>query len=241
MNNITHSMNQNNIRENIDNIRMRVEKAALKAGRKPEEIKIIAVTKNIAPDKIIEAIDAGIVDLGENRVQELQDKINTINALKKNANWHMIGHLQRNKVKYLIDSVDMIHSLDSIELATETDKRAQKANRIIDVLVQVNIAGEKSKFGIYEDRVMDFVKKASKCKNIKVKGLMTIAPLVQDPEDARFVFKQLRKIFIDISRENIDNIDMDYLSMGMSNDFEVAIEEGANIVRIGTAIFGKRY
>jgi pyridoxal phosphate enzyme (YggS family) len=241
MNNITHSMNQNNIRENIDNIRMRVEKAALKAGRKPEEIKIIAVTKNIAPDKIIEAIDAGIVDLGENRVQELQDKINTINALKKNANWHMIGHLQRNKVKYLIDSVDMIHSLDSIELATETDKRAQKANRIIDVLVQVNIAGEKSKFGIYEDRVMDFVKKVSKCKNIKVKGLMTIAPLVQDPEDARFVFKQLRKIFIDISRENIDNIDMDYLSMGMSNDFEVAIEEGANIVRIGTAIFGKRY
>jgi pyridoxal phosphate enzyme (YggS family) len=234
-------MNQNNIRENIDNIRMRVEKAALKAGRKPEEIKIIAVTKNIAPDKIIEAIDAGIVDLGENRVQELQDKINTINALKKNANWHMIGHLQRNKVKYLIDSVDMIHSLDSIELATETDKRAQKANRIIDVLVQVNIAGEKSKFGIYEDRVMDFVKKVSKCKNIKVKGLMTIAPLVQDPEDARFVFKQLRKIFIDISRENIDNIDMDYLSMGMSNDFEVAIEEGANIVRIGTAIFGKRY
>jgi pyridoxal phosphate enzyme (YggS family) len=241
MNNITHSMNQNNIRENIDNIRMRVEKAALKAGRKPEEIKIIAVTKNIAPDKIIEAIDAGIVDLGENRVQELQDKINTINALKKNANWHMIGHLQRNKVKYLIDSVDMIHSLDSIELATEMDKRAQKADRIIDVLVQVNIAGEKSKFGIYEDRVMDFVKKVSKCKNIKVKGLMTIAPLVQDPEDARFVFKQLRKIFIDISRENIDNIDMDYLSMGMSNDFEVAIEEGANIVRIGTAIFGKRY
>jgi len=234
-------MNQNNIRENIDNIRMRVEKAALKAGRKPEEIKIIAVTKNIAPDKIIEAIDAGIVDLGENRVQELQDKINTINALKKNANWHMIGHLQRNKVKYLIDSVDMIHSLDSIELATEMDKRAQKADRIIDVLVQVNIAGEKSKFGIYEDRVMDFVKKVSKCKNIKVKGLMTIAPLVQDPEDARFVFKQLRKIFIDISRENIDNIDMDYLSMGMSNDFEVAIEEGANIVRIGTAIFGKRY
>ena len=115
----------------------------------------------------------------------------------------MIGHLQRNKVKYLIDSVDMIHSLDSIELATEMDKRAQKADRIIDVLVQVNIAGEKSKFGIYEDRVMDFVKKVSKCKNIKVKGLMTIAPLVQDPEDARFVFKQLRKIFIDISRKTL--------------------------------------
>ncbi len=241
MNNITHSVNQNNIRENIDNIRMRVEKAALKAGRKPEEIKIIAVTKNMPPDKIIKAIDAGLVDLGESRVQEFQDKINYINDLNKNVNWHMIGHLQRNKVKYLINSVYMIHSLDSIELAREIDKRAQKANRRIDVLVQVNIAEEESKYGIFADQVMDFIVGLSKLENINVKGLMTIAPLVKNPEDVRFVFRRLRKIFIDISRENIDNIDMDYLSMGMSNDFEVAIEEGANIVRIGTAIFGKRY
>ncbi|NSW90345.1 MAG: YggS family pyridoxal phosphate-dependent enzyme [Firmicutes bacterium] len=233
-------MINNLIKQNIDKIKERIEKASKKAGRKPEDIKIIGVTKNVEPVRILKAIDAGIVDLGENRVQELQEKINTIRAANKNVNWHMIGHLQKNKVKYLIDSVVMIHSLDSVELAQEINKRAQKAGKIIDVLVQVNVAGEESKFGISKDEAMNFIKEISKYRNIKVKGLMTIAPLVSDPEEIRFVFKELRKIFIDISRENIDNIDMDYLSMGMSNDFEVAIEEGANIVRIGTAIFGKR-
>jgi len=235
-------MINNLIKQNIDKIKERVEKASKKAGRKPEDIKIVGVTKNVEPVRILKAIDAGIVDLGENRVQELQEKINAIRAANKNenVNWHMIGHLQKNKVKYLIDSVVMIHSLDSVELAQEINKRAQKAGKIIDVLVQVNVAGEESKFGISKDEAMNFIKEISKYRNIKVKGLMTIAPLVSDPEEIRFVFKELRKIFIDISRENIDNIDMDYLSMGMSNDFEVAIEEGANIVRIGTAIFGKR-
>jgi len=241
MHDITHSVNQNNTKENIDNIRMRVGKAAQKAGRKPEDIKIIAVTKNISPDRIIEAINAGVFDLGENRVQELLDKINDINVFNKNINWHMIGHLQKNKVKYLVDNVAMIHSLDSMELAMEINKRAQNAGRIIDVLIQINIAEEESKFGLFKEQVMDFIGKVSELKNINVKGLMTIAPFVNNPEDVRFVFSQLRKIFIDISRENIDNIDMDYLSMGMSNDFEVAVEEGANIIRIGTAIFGKQY
>lgn len=239
--NLNHNnTNQNNIKENLDNIRMRVERAAKKTGRKPEEIKIMAVTKNVTPDKIAEAIDAGIMDLGENRVQELQKKVNDANLLDKYINWHMIGHLQKNKVKYIIDIVDMIHSLDSIELAAEINKRAQKADKIIGILVQVNIAEEETKFGIYKEHIMDFIREVSKYKNIKVRGLMTIAPHVQNPEDVRYVFRQLRKIFIDISRENIDNIDMEYLSMGMSNDFEVAIEEGANIIRVGTAIFGKR-
>ncbi len=152
----------------------------------------------------------------------------------------MIGHLQTNKVKYIIDKVVMIHSVDSFDLAEEIQKRAQKAGITMDVLVEVNIAGEDSKFGIDPKEVIDFVKKISVFPNIRVKGLMTIAPFVQNPEEIRWVFKKINKIFVDIRKENIDNIDMNYISAGMSNDFEVAIEEGANIVRIGTSIFGKR-
>jgi pyridoxal phosphate enzyme (YggS family) len=152
----------------------------------------------------------------------------------------MIGHLQTNKVKYIVDKVSMIHSLDRIELAKEINRRAEKAGRVMEVLVQVNVAGESTKFGIEPSSALQFVKDVSRMGNVRVRGLMTIAPLVSDPEDVRWVFAGLRQLLIDIRKENIDNVSMDYLSMGMSNDFEVAIEEGANIIRPGTVIFGKR-
>lgn len=225
------------IKQNIDIVLTRVREAALRAGRKPEEIIIIAVTKTVEPERIKKAFEYGMVNFGENRVQELCEKVDILNV---NCNWHLIGHLQTNKVKYILDKVRMIHSLDSLELAGEIQKRAEKTEKIVDVLVQVNIAAEESKFGISPDQALPFIRKISQMGNIRIKGLMTIAPLSQKPEDIRWVFANLRKLRIDIMQENIDNIDMDYLSMGMSNDFEVAIEEGSNMIRIGTSIFGKR-
>lgn len=227
----------NFIRENCEKIKMRIQTAAQRAHRMPEDIRLIAVSKTVDDARIKEALEWGIKDLGENRVQELCNKADIIDV---NCNWHLIGHLQTNKVKYILDKVTMIHSLDRLELAEEIQKRAEKAGRIIDVLIQVNIAAEDTKFGIAPEFALDLVKKVSVMGNIRIKGLMTIAPLAENPEDVRWVFAGLKKLLIDIREENIDNIDMDYLSMGMSNDFEVAIEEGANMVRIGTAIFGKR-
>lgn len=225
------------IRKNIENIKDRMQKAAAKSGRNPDDIKLLAVTKTVGTDKIQEAIEQGILDLGENRVQELSKKYDIIDS---KYNWHLIGHLQTNKVKYIVDKVAMIHSVDRVELAEEIQKRAAQIGKTVDVLIQVNVSGEESKFGIAPEHTKDMVRNISGMKNIKVKGLMTIAPYVEDPEEIRFVFKELKKIFIDIQQENIDNIDMSFLSMGMSNDFEIAIEEGANIIRIGTLLFGKR-
>ncbi len=225
------------IRENVAGIRERVARAAEKSGRRLEDINIIAVTKTVGLDRIERVLEEGILNLGENRVQELLEKYDNI---KRECRWHLIGHLQTNKVKYIVDKVAMIHSLDRLELAEEIQNRAQKAGRSIDVLVQVNVSGEESKFGIDSGQTLELVKKLSLLKNIKVKGLMTIAPFDGNPENIRYVFRGLHKIFIDIQQENIDNIDMAYLSMGMSNDFETAIEEGANMVRIGTSIFGNR-
>lgn len=225
------------ISDNVKAVMQRVEAAALKSGRRAADIKVIAVTKTVDENRILKAVESGLYDLGENRVQELCDKYEKIG---KSCRWHLIGHLQTNKVKYIVDRVDMIHSLDRMELAEEIQKRAEKAGRVMEALVQVNIAEEESKFGMEMDKVPDFLKNVSKFPNIRVKGLMTIAPLAQNPEEIRWVFTELRKLHIDITRENIDNINMDYLSMGMSNDFEAAIEEGSNMVRIGTAIFGKR-
>lgn len=225
------------IKDNIEIILQRVEAAARKSGRKAGDINVIAVTKTVDESRIIKAMDCGLKNLGENRVQELCDKYEKID---KPCSWHLIGHLQTNKVKYIIDKVKMVHSLDRLELAEEIQKRAQKAGSVVEALVQVNIAEEEAKFGIKKEKVSGFLKEVSKFPNIKVKGLMTIAPFSQNIEEIRWVFTELRKLYIDISGENIDNIDMDYLSMGMSNDFEAAIEEGSNMVRIGTAIFGKR-
>ncbi|HEY8348605.1 MAG TPA: YggS family pyridoxal phosphate-dependent enzyme [Clostridia bacterium] len=223
--------------ENIDELRSRVAAAAARAGRDPAGIKIVAVTKTVEPERIMAAYQCGITDFGENRVQELVQKADIMNVECK---WHMIGHLQTNKVKYIIDRVCMIHSLDSIELANEINRRAEKAGRIMDALVQVNVAGESTKYGVEPASAPDFVKEVSRMGNIRIRGLMTIAPLVSDPEEVRWVFRGLRQLLIDIGKENIDNVSMEYLSMGMSNDFEVAIEEGANIIRPGTVIFGKR-
>lgn len=231
------SMDMDYIRDNIKAVLQRVEAAAHKSGRKAEDIRVVAVTKTVDENRILKAVESGLYDLGENRVQELCDKYENIG---KRCRWHLIGHLQTNKVKYIVEKVDLIHSLDRMELAEEIQKRAEKAGRIMEALVQVNIAEEESKFGMEMDKVPDFLKNVSKFPNIRIKGLMTIAPLAQNPEEIRWVFTELRKLHIDITRENIDNINMDYLSMGMSNDFEAAIEEGSNMVRIGTAIFGKR-
>jgi pyridoxal phosphate enzyme (YggS family) len=225
------------IRHNCERINERIAAAAIRAGRNQGDVKLIAVSKTVEAAFVKKALEYGITDLGENRVQELCDKADIIGM---KCNWHLIGHLQTNKVKYIIDRIAMIHSLDSLELAAEIQKRAEKAAKRIEVLVQVNVAAEDSKFGIRPEETVEFINKLAKMGNIKVKGLMTIAPLAENPEDVRWVFANLRKLLIDITKENIDNINMDYLSMGMTNDFEVAIEEGSNMVRIGTAIFGKR-
>lgn len=225
------------IRKNLEIVRTKIEKAAQKSGRSLKDINIIAVTKTIEPERIVKIIDEGIVDLGENRVQELTKKYDIIN---KDCKWHIIGHLQTNKVKYIIDKVKMVHSVDRIELAREIQNRAHKAGKIIDILVQVNISGEETKFGISTDEVLGLVKQISLFKNLSVKGLMTIAPYAEIPETTRYVFRKLRDVSIDIQKEKIDNISKEFLSMGMSNDFEVAIEEGSNMVRIGTALFGER-
>lgn len=225
------------IRNNLEAINSKIKAAAIRAGRDPSDIKLIGVTKTVDTVRIKSAYACGIEDFGENRVQELCEKADILDI---NCTWHLIGHLQTNKVKYIIDKVSLIHSLDSLELAKEISRRAEKAGRIMDVLVQVNVAGEDSKFGIRPEEALSFVKEVSRMGNIRVKGLMTIAPISDDPEGVRWVFAGLGKLRIDIARENIDNVDMDYLSMGMSHDFEVAIEEGSNMVRIGTALFGKR-
>ncbi|AEV68616.1 YggS family pyridoxal phosphate-dependent enzyme [Acetivibrio clariflavus] len=225
------------IKRNLEIIRERIEKAAAKSGRKAEDIMLVAVSKTVEPEKIIKAIDEGITELGENRVQELVQKYDIIN---RDCNWHLIGHLQTNKVKYIIDKVKLIHSVDRYSLAAEINTRAQKIGKKVDILVQVNISGEQSKFGAAAQDALELIRKISELENLRVRGLMTIAPYTTNPEAVRYVFSGLRKLSIDIEKENINNINMEYLSMGMSNDFEVAIEEGANIVRIGTALFGER-
>lgn len=226
-----------NINDNIAALRSRISSAAYKAGRNPRDITLVAVTKTVEPERIIEAINGGITHLGENRVQELIEKYD---AIPQEVKWHMIGHLQTNKVKYIVGKVSLVHSVDRIELVKEIDRRAGRQGTVMDVLIQVNVAGEQTKFGIAPVEVEDMIEEIRSYRSIRVRGLMTIAPYADNTEEIRYVFKELNKKFIDIKRKNIDNIDMDYLSMGMSNDFETAIEEGSNMVRIGSAIFGKR-
>ncbi|MCG4564013.1 YggS family pyridoxal phosphate-dependent enzyme [Anaerosalibacter bizertensis] len=209
----------------------------MRSGRKNENIDIIAVTKTVDVDIINESINLGINNIGENKVQEIQKKYDNIND---DVNWHMIGHLQSNKVKYIIDKVNLIHSLDRLSLAKEINKRAKAKDIVKDVLIQVNISEEKSKFGLKKEEVVPFIEKILEMENIRVKGLMTMAPHVENPEEIRYVFRDLRNLGYKIENRNYENIEMKYLSMGMSNDYEVAIEEGSNMVRLGTALFGKR-
>lgn len=227
-----------NIRENIESIRKRIADAAKRAGRDADEIKLIAVTKTVDVDKVEEAIAAGALDAGENKPQELARKYE---VLGDKIRWHQIGSLQTNKVKYIIDKVCMIHSLDREGLAEEIDKRANKIGRVIDCLVQVNISGEESKHGMSREEVEPFVRLvAEKYTNIKIKGLMTMAPFDAERDEIRKVFRDLKELSDEINNMNIGNVEMNELSMGMTNDFEIAVEEGATMVRVGTAIFGKR-
>lgn len=218
-------------------MKKKVDNILTKRNSSFDDIILVAVTKTLDVEKINEAIFYGVTNIGENKVQEIQAKYEKIN---QDIKWHMIGHLQSNKVKYIIDKVHMIHSLDRISLAKEIQRRAEEHNIFIDTLIQVNIAEEDSKFGLKKDEVIPFIKSVNDFNRIRIKGLMTIAPYVENPEDVRFVFKDLKNLFESIKELNISNVDMKYLSMGMTNDYEIALEEGANIIRIGTGIFGKR-
>ena len=226
------------ITQNIAEIRSRIAEAAKRSGRSPEDILLIAVTKLHEPDEIEEAIATGITDIAENKVQEIQKKYDQIVSPVR---WHLIGHLQTNKVKYIIDKVVMIHSVDSLKLAEEIDKRAAAAGKTMDVLLQVNAAHEESKFGLDPKDVPQVMQDIlDTCPNVRIRGLMHMAPWSEDPEEIRPYFKEVKDLFDTLSRVEHPNSDFKYLSMGMSHDFETAIEEGANIVRIGTSIFGER-
>ncbi len=228
----------NTIKANLISIRESIKDCTKRVNRSEEEVTLLAVTKTVDVDAVLEAIDNGVTDVGENKPQELARKYEVIGNKVK---WHLIGSLQTNKVKYIIDKVHMIHSLDRQALCEEIQKHAEKINKNINCLIQVNISKEESKHGIYESDVVDFINHVSaNYKNIKIKGLMTMAPFSEDKEEVREVFKGLKQLSIEIDKMNIANVSMEYLSMGMSNDYEIAIEEGSNIVRIGTSIFGKR-
>lgn len=228
------------IQENLFQVEQKIEEACKRAGRKREEVTLIAVSKTKPVSMIEEAIQYGIKDFGENKVQELVEKIGYLEEKEETLRWHLIGHLQRNKVKYIVDKVCMIHSVDSIRLAEQIQEEAKKKHIIVDILAEVNIAKENTKFGLQEEEVSFFIENVAKFDNIRVRGLMTVAPFVENPEKNRVFFEKLRKLNIDIKSKNIDNVTMDVLSMGMTGDYEVAIEEGATMVRVGTGIFGYR-
>lgn len=225
------------ITENYRYVRGKIDEACRRAGRNPQDVTLIAVSKTKPVSMIEELLPEGVLDFGENKPQELKEKYE---LLPKNLRFHMIGHLQRNKVKYIIERACMIHSVDSLRLAETIQEEAAKHDRIMPVLVEVNIAQEESKFGLTAGETANFVREIAKFPNLCVKGLMTIAPFVENPEDNRVHFRNLYNLFIDIKAGNIDNVDMCILSMGMTNDYEVAVEEGATHVRVGTGIFGVR-
>ena len=219
------------LKENLEKVEENIQAACDRAGRKRDEVTLIAVSKTKPVEMLQEAYDLGVRINGENKAQELASKYEVL---------PMIGHMQRNKVKYIIDKVDLIHSVDSVRLAETIDKEAEKHGVIANILIEVNVAKEESKFGLMPEEVPEFVEKIAGFPHIRVKGLMTIAPFVENPEENRPIFAHLRKLSVDIAKKNIDNITMSILSMGMTNDYQVAIEEGATMVRVGTGIFGAR-
>ena len=225
------------VADNYREVDRRVGEACARSGRNRKEVTLIAVSKTKPVELIREAMDAGADVFGENKVQELCDKYE---QLPKTLHWHLIGHLQRNKVKYIVDKVDLIHSVDSMRLAEEISKEAEKKQTDVKVLIEVNVAQEENKFGVSVDETEELVREIAKLPRIHVLGLMTIAPNVSDPEENRPVFRTLKKLAVDIKMKNIDNVRMDVLSMGMTGDYQVAIEEGATMVRVGTGIFGER-
>jgi len=225
------------IRDNIQYIQGIKAEAAKRSGRNGDDVLLVAVTKLHDVDEINEAIDCGITDIGENKVQEILNKYDRVKPVR----WHLIGHLQTNKVKYIIDKVSMIHSVDSLHLAQEIDKRAGQHGTKMDILIQVNSAEEESKFGITVEETESMIKDIlDTCPNVNIRGLMCIAPFEDNPDDAKVYFDMVKEQYDRFSRIEHENLDFKYLSMGMSNDFEVAIESGSNLIRVGTAIFGNR-
>lgn len=225
------------LKGNLEQVQKNITAACEKAGRDRNEVTLIAVSKTKPVDMLQEIYDCEIRDFGENKVQEMCDKME---VLPKDIHWHMIGHLQTNKVKYIVGKTALIHSVDSLKLANEIQKQAEKKDVIAEILVEVNIAEEESKFGIHKEETVELVKKIAKLPNIRIKGLMTIAPFVENAEDNRLYFREISQLSVDIKNQNIDNVSMDVLSMGMTGDYMVAIEEGATLVRVGTGIFGER-
>jgi hypothetical protein len=225
------------LKENLAAVQQKIKLACEKAGRDVSEVTLIAVSKTKPVEMLSTVYEEGIREFGENKVQELTEKYE---VLPKDIHWHMIGHLQRNKVKYIVDKVSLIHSVDSLRLAEEISQQAMKKQRVVDILVEVNIAGELSKFGTTGAEATALVQEIASLPGIHIKGLMTIAPYVENPEDNRGYFRKMKELAVDIRNKNIDNVDMDILSMGMTGDYMVAIEEGATMVRVGTGIFGER-
>ena len=225
------------LKENLEKVEAQIQKACQVSGRDREEVTLIAVSKTKPVEMLQEIYDAGIRDFGENKVQELTEKYE---VMPEDMKWHMIGHLQRNKVKYIVDKVELIHSVDSLRLAQEISKEAVKKNVTVSILIEINVAGEETKFGLSAEEVLTLVEEAAKLPNLQIKGLMTVAPPVSDPEENRPFFRKIKQLSVDITNKNIDNVTMEILSMGMTNDYAVAIEEGATMVRVGTGIFGER-
>ena len=222
---------------NIEYIQDLKKKAAERSGRSGDDVLLVAVTKLHSTDEINEAIHCGITDIGENKVQEIMDKYDRVEPVR----WHLIGHLQTNKVKYIIDKVSMIHSVDSLKLAQEINKRAQQHGLVMDILIQVNSAMEESKFGITTEETGELIGQILEtCPNVRIRGLMCIAPFEDNPDDARVYFAEVKKLYDKYGQIDHPMLDFKYLSMGMYNDFEVAIEEGSNLIRVGTSIFGAR-
>ena len=225
------------ILDNIKQVEENIIKSCEKVGRDPKEVTLIAVSKTKPYTAIEEALPSGVLDYGENKVQELTEKYE---ILPKDIRWHMIGHLQRNKVKYLVGKVELIHSVDSLRLANQIETEFAKKNEIASILIEVNMANEESKFGITSETTEQLVREISKLDHVRIKGLMTIAPYTDNPETNREYFRNMKKLSVDITEKNIDNVSMNVLSMGMTGDYQVAIEEGATMVRVGAGIFGER-
>ncbi|MCM1173976.1 MAG: YggS family pyridoxal phosphate-dependent enzyme [Blautia sp.] len=226
------------IRENMEQVKENIRKACERSGRKTEDVTLIAVSKTKPLPMLQEAYECGCRDFGENRVQELVEKWE---QMPKDIRWHMIGHLQRNKVKYIVDKVYLIHSVDSLRLAEEISREAGKKGVTVSILIEINVAQEESKFGAACEEACQLVEEIAGLPHLVIKGLMTIAPYVENAEENRQYFEKLRQIYVDINRKNIDNVYMTELSMGMTGDYETAVTEGATYVRVGTGIFGERF
>lgn len=225
------------VAENLAQVQKNINESCTKINRDPNEVTLIAVSKTKPVEMLKEAYDAGARVFGENKVQEIVDKYD---QMPSDVKWHMIGHLQRNKVKYIVDKVAMIHSVDSLRLAETIEKEAAKKAVIVPILIEVNVAQEESKFGLKPEEVLPFIEQIADFSHIRIKGLMTIAPYVDNAEENREIFRELKKLSVDIAAKNINNVTMSVLSMGMTGDYMVAVQEGATMVRVGTGIFGAR-